>query len=135
MKKKKKISHSKICRHGCGCPAAPKRTECYKCRSRGIRDRKPIDMVFYWIKKSAKKRHLEFTLNLVWFRAWVIGTGYMDLRGRESASLNIDRIDNLKGYTPDNIQVLTKKRNVEKYHYEDAKRELGPQYECEDLPF
>lgn len=92
-------------------------------------------MVFYWLKKSAKKRHLEFTLELVWFRAWIVETGYMESKGRESQSFNIDRIDNLKCYTPDNIQVLTKSENVSKYHHEDARRELGPQYEHEDLPF
>ena len=58
----------------------------------------------------------------------------MQNKGRLSDSLNIDRIDNLQGYTPDNIQVLTKHDNVCKYHALDLKRELGYAWEG-DVPF
>ncbi len=92
-------------------------------------------MCFYWKKNDARKRKIEFTLKLPWFRKWVIGTGYMEGRGRTGECLNIDRIENDKGYTPDNIQILTKSANVSKYHASDARRELGPQWEDEDLPF
>ncbi len=119
----------KKCKHGCNRPAAIDRNECYTCRSRLIRDRKPIDICFYHLKKSAKKRHLEFTITLVWFKNWIINTGYMEHKGRLSDSLTIDREDNLRGYTMDNISVKTKHDNCVKYHTIDLHRELGPQYE------
>ncbi len=133
---KKKSSTFKVCKHeGCFKQAAPERNECYKCRSLGIRIRKPIDVCFYWIKKSAKKRHIEFTITLPWFREWVVGTGYMEGKGRLTESLTIDRKDNLKGYTPDNMQVMTKHDNCCKYHSEDEKREtLVNEFEG-DMPF
>lgn len=126
----KSPSKNKInkCKHGCGNEKAEGRNECYKCRSRGIRERKPIDVCFYDLKSSARKRNLEFSLELAWFKDWVMGTEYMLKKGRLSESLNIDRIRNLEGYTPDNIQILTKHNNVCKYHYEDLKRYIyeGP---------
>lgn len=124
---------SKKCKH-CGGKAAEGRNECYKCRSRLIRERKPVDICFYHLKKSAKKRGLEFSLDLPWFKNWVIGTEYMLLKGRKSESLNIDRIENLLGYTKNNIQILTKHDNVCKYHHEDFKREGICHYEG-PMPF
>ncbi len=125
----------KLCKHDCCNAAAPGRNECYKCRSRLITERKPIDCVFYWLRKSAKKRHLEFSITLAWFREFVKGNGYMEGRGRLTDSLTIDRVDNLRGYTMDNLQILSKSENVIKYHATDVKRELGPQWEEEILPF
>ncbi len=54
----------KKCKHGCGKPPAFERNECYTCRSRNIMLRKPVDMCYYFLKKSAKKRHLDFTITL-----------------------------------------------------------------------
>lgn len=134
------LSKNNKCKHECcNNEKAPKRSECYKCRSVGIRERKPIDMCYYELRKSAKRRQLEFTIELVWFRGWVATNGYMEGKGRASESLNIDRIKNLLGYTPDNIQILTKHDNVHKFWSEDEKRvyivaEIGPQHEG-PLPF
>ncbi len=58
----------------------------------------------------------------------------MEKRGRGKNCLNIDRIDNLRGYHADNIQLLTKTDNVCKFHAEDLRRQLGVQYEGE-MPF
>ncbi len=125
----------KICKHeGCDKEPAPGRLECYTCRSREIIKRKPIDMAYYWLKKSAKRRDLPFTITLVWFRTWIKGTDYMESRGRLSESLTIDRPDNLLGYTPDNMQIKSKHDNVCKFHAEDARRELGISFEGE-VPF
>lgn len=96
--------------------------------------RKPIDMCYYWLKKSAKKRNYEFTITLDWFRDWIKKSGYMEGRGRLADSLTIDRKENWRGYTPDNLQILTKSENSSKYHQVDLVRELGPQYE-QETPF
>ncbi len=128
-------SEAKKCKHGCGSTdLAPQRRECYKCRSRNIVARKPGDMCYYWLKKSAKKRHYEFTITLPWFRNWVASTGYMKNKGRMADSLTIDRIRNEEGYTVDNLQILTKSENSTKFWAEDFYKELGPQYEGEN-PF
>ncbi len=129
-----KNSTFKLCKHGCGQNSAPERNECYKCRSKGIRERKPIDVVFYWLRKSAKKRRKEFTITLPWFRQWIISTGYMVNRGRLTDNLTIDRIRNNEGYTIGNLQILTKGQNSTKYWQEDVSKELGPQYEG-GIPF
>ena len=92
-------------------------------------------MVFYWLRKSAKKRNKPFTIELNWFREWIKKTPYMDGRGRFAGGLNIDRIRNEEGYSPDNIQVLEKIQNITKYNIDKLRAELGPQYEPEDLPF
>jgi hypothetical protein len=122
----------KHCKHGCGSTdLAPQRRECYKCRSENIRKRKPVDMCYYWLKKSAKKRHYEFSITLDWFREWVKQNGYMEGRGRTADGLTVDRIRNEEGYTPDNLQVLTKSDNSSKYWNLDIEKELGPQYDKE----
>ncbi len=131
----KKLTKIKLCKHGCGNEPAYHRRECFKCRSAGISARKPIDVVYYWLKKSAKKRRKEFTITLPWFRQWITSTGYMADRGRLTDNLTIDRIRNNEGYTVGNLQILTKGQNTTKYWQEDVSKELGPQYEGKDLPF
>ena len=119
----------KVCKHK-GCDSAPAfgRNECYKCRSRGIMARKPIDMCFYFLKKSAKKRGLEFSIELKWFKDWVLKSDYMERRGRSAESLGIDRIKNELGYTMTNIQILTKSENSAKYWAEFRENLINNNY-------
>jgi len=43
----------------------------------------------------------------------------MELKGRSAKKIQIDRIENDKGYTADNIQALSGAKNVQKYYAED----------------
>lgn len=109
------------CKHkGCNNPPAPQRKECYKCRSKRIRESDRVRFAYYMIRKSAKKRHLEFTLELPFFREFCKKHGYVENSGRLRDQMTIDRIRNWEGYTNDNIQVLQKGMNSSKYHHFDC---------------
>lgn len=118
-RKRVKNKNGKKC---CNCklrPAAPGRTWCNTCRSRIWVKKNPIDAVWHWLKKSAKKRGLEFTLEKEWFRDFIRKSDYMEGRGRLTDSLNIDRIRGDEGYTPNNVCIITKEENLWKYHHND----------------
>jgi hypothetical protein len=99
----------------CGKPAAPQRSICYKCRSRNIVQKNPIRALFYELRRSAKRRSYEFTLTLEFFTEFINNSDLLNNRGRGVNAYTIDRIRNEEGYTPTNIQILTKSENSEKY--------------------
>lgn len=51
---------------------------------------------------------------MAFFRQFCIDTDYMLNKGTSKHSYTIDRIDNNKGYTPDNIRVLPNVENARK---------------------
>ncbi len=102
------------CLH-CSNPAAPKRRICWKCKTRQHTQKYPIKRIFYDLHHSARRRFIPFKLTLSWFTEWISKTSYLEKRGRGKESLTIDRIREEEGYTPDNIQVLKKSKNVSKY--------------------
>lgn len=135
----KKVEKKKIvkkhCKHeGCFSKCAPKRRECFKHRSRRLRAAKPIYACFYTLKMNAKRRKLEFSITLASFTKLVTKTGYMENKGRLADSLTIDRKENLLGYIPGNLKIMTKSANVTKFHAEDARREIGSLVDG-DIPF
>ena len=67
------------------------------------------------LKHNAIRRGKVFDLNFEEFKAFAVKSGYMKKKGRFSQSFHIDRIDENKGYTIDNLQVLTNAQNVKKY--------------------
>lgn len=58
----------------------------------------------------------EFKLTFEEFKKFAIETNYIQGKGKNKTSYHIDRIDETKGYTIDNIQVLTNSENVKKYN-------------------
>ena len=64
---------------------------------------------------NAKRRGKEFTITLEEFTQFCKETNYIAGAGRSSASYHIDRIDETKGYSIDNIQTLTNAENSKKY--------------------
>lgn len=91
-------------------------THCGTCRSRKSRRKDPVKYAFQNIKNRAKQRGKSFSLTLEEFRKFCVKTKYIAGKGRSAESYTIDRIDNDKGYSIDNIQVLTKRDNVIKMH-------------------
>ncbi len=73
-------------------------------------------MAWYWIRKSAKKRHIEFSLPKDWFIKFVTDSGYTLNSGRLRDDLTIDRRNGDFGYTIDNVRIVTKSYNSSKFH-------------------
>ena len=88
---------------------------CNACTTRKFRKNHPIKAAYDILKHNAKRRGKEFDLTLEQYKAFVIQTNYIKGKGKEAASLHIDRKDEEKGYTIDNIQILTNSQNVKKY--------------------
>lgn len=70
---------------------------------------------FQTLRQNARRRGKEFTLTFEDFEAFCYAFDYIAGKGRKAKSYTVDRIDNEKGYTRDNIQMLTKSDNVKKY--------------------
>ena len=87
--------------------------ECWKCRSRLLKQRRPWTYVLNMIRHSARKRKLAFTLTVESFKTWCIQTGYLEKRGNKPGDLTIDRINWNEGYHIWNLQVLTHEENSE----------------------
>ena len=99
----------------CQTTAAKHRTICSKCISRRYRANNPIQSAYQNLRTNAKRRGKEFDLTFIQFKEFAIKTNYIAGKGRSSTSYHIDRIDEEKGYTIDNIQVLTNAENSKKY--------------------
>ena len=84
-------------------------------KSRDIwRKKNPVKYAYQSLKNNAKRRGKVFELTLEQFKEFAIKTRYMAKRGIYKNSYHIDRIDEAKGYTIDNIQVLTNSENIKK---------------------
>lgn len=119
------------CAFGCkGKAIARKAGMCHK---HFARHRKIIDPVYdryRAFKSSALKRRISFTITLEDFRKYCAETGYIIVKGRRGKACSVDRKDNTKGYDIDNIQLLTMRANINKWHYQDKGIN-----EYEKLPF
>ena len=95
---------------------------CYKCMSRLWREKNPEKSAYLNLKSNAKRRGKHFDLTFEDFCKFCVKTKYMKKRGITRMSYHVDRIDENKGYTINNIQILTNIENVKKYwtnfHYE-----------------
>lgn len=63
---------------------------------------------------SARKRGIPFNLTFKQFEEFDQQTGYVDLKGKQSEDLTIDRIDSDKPYEVGNIRALTWLENCSK---------------------
>lgn len=99
---------------GCKNNARKKGIHCETCHTRFYRNKYKIKYCWRTLYDNAKRRKKEFTLTLEEFTEFVLNTGYMKGKGLSSESLTIDRIDNERGYTIDNIRVITKSENSSK---------------------
>src|SRR5688572_26122638 len=90
----------------CGKPPAPNRLICYTCKSRRYTAKNRPLLVWHWIKKSARRRGLEFDLPRDWFFAFLKNSGYIQNSGRLRDQLSIDRINGNAGYVRGNLQVI-----------------------------
>lgn len=98
--------------------------KCSKCKKREYRAKHPMRTAFQNLRSNAKRRGKAFELTYNEFKEFCIECDYINNRGRKSSSYHIDRIDPSKGYTKDNIQVLTNAQNVKKYFEYDISQNL-----------
>lgn len=76
------------------------------------------------MRQNARYRKKGFNLTIDEFRIFCEKTDYLQLKGRGGGNITIDRKDNRKGYSFDNIQVLTLSQNSRK-RWIDMKLQFG----------
>lgn len=92
---------------------------CYKHWRQRAKETNILGYTFDALKQAAKRRGKQFDLTLEQFKEFCERTKYLELKGKTSSSLSIDRIDPTKGYSADNIQAVELGYNVRKFHFED----------------
>ena len=75
----------------------------------------PIGQAFRRLKSHAKQRGKEFEITKEEFSQFCVKSEYLQRKGIQKECYHIDRIDEMKGYSLDNIQVLTNSENIKKY--------------------
>jgi hypothetical protein len=103
------------------------RRVCWKCHMRVDRLNNPLRASFATLRTNARRRGKPFDLTLEQYRQFVEEHGYLEGRGTHVGALHIDRKDPLKGYTIDNITVLTCTENSAKGAIEDKLRHYNHQ--------
>lgn len=78
------------------------------------RQNNPIKAALAHLRESARARRKGFDLTLEQFTAFIQSTGYIEHCGRNRECLQVDRMDYTRGYTLDNIQILTCSENSAK---------------------
>ena len=114
MAHKKKLGACVVKR--CGRRAARgKKGMCHTCYSREWREANPLQDAFNNLRQHAKARGKFFDLSFTDFKTFAVRLDYLGKRGTSRNAYHIDRRDETKGYTPDNIQLLPNRENVKKY--------------------
>lgn len=99
----------------CGKKSAPGKGYCYRCAQRRWRAKNPEKAAYNNLKSNAKRRGKFFDLTFDQFKEFCQSTEYIKRKGRKANCIHVDRIDENKGYTEDNIQALTNSQNIRKY--------------------
>jgi hypothetical protein len=87
---------------------------CNTCKSRSYRKKNPVRYAYQALKDNAKRRKKVFSISYEEFKSFCYAYDYIVGKGRRKESYTVDRIDNTKGYTVDNIRVITNSENAKK---------------------
>ena len=94
---------------------------CDRCRQRRWRSLNPLRNTYNHLKSSAQRRGIEFALTLDEFYTFCKANGFTAYRkSYDDAQLTFDRKDVTKGYSLDNLQLITHLDNSVKSNYEKA---------------
>lgn len=100
------------------------------------RKKNPLRSAYNDLKSNSKKRGKQFELTFDQFKEFCIECTLIYKNGKRKKGFEIDRKENDKGYTIDNIQKLSKSENILKYHnYDRFTRQLNIELDNTDLPF
>lgn len=100
--------------HGCKNNRPKKDRFCPKHRARYNKEHNFINYVFHIWKSNCRRRGKTNTVTLEEFKNFCQETGYLKHKGRRPDSMTIDRKDPSKGYSIDNMQVLSLSLNASK---------------------
>jgi hypothetical protein len=106
---------------------------CDTCESREKFAKNPILRLFHNLKSGAKRRKIPFALPFAWFCAAAMASGYDKNHGQAATALTVDRIDNRRGYVPDNVQFLTHSENSRKGWYERHGKPWEQSQDADDM--
>lgn len=95
------------------CTRPPRANErlCARCRDRIWRARHPEHHLWNNLKKSAKRRGIPFTITLEEFTDFCRRENFVARVGRGAENATVDRIDAARGYSIDNLRVLSNAEN------------------------
>jgi len=110
---------------GCGKTAGEHKNKCHGCHDRVFREKFIEHHLWNNLKKSARRRGLDFDIPKTWFVSWCELTGFHEMVGRTKGSASIDRIQSWRGYHVDNIQILEVGAN-------SAKGQMAPPINSEE---
>lgn len=95
----------------CNNEARKGRKLCNTCKSRKAKIDNPYFYYFNLLRCNAKRRRKEFSITLDQFKIFCDKTNYLYLKGKRSNDYSIDRINIQKGYSIDNIRLVTVSEN------------------------
>ena len=125
-RKKKSRKKPELCmERGCTRPRRTKngkRRRCYRCAMKRWRKNNPMRAAYYALRDRARHRRIEFTISFQEFEQFALISGYLNGVGNHAHSITIDRINNLRGYVPGNLQPLTRAENARKQALYDERR-------------
>jgi len=92
------------------------------------RENNPIRAAYLNLKNNAKRRGKEFLLTFEQFEKFAVNYTISYGKKRNKDTWSIDRIDPTKGYSIDNIQLLTLQKNSEKQWVDIRSFEFSDDY-------
>lgn len=109
---------------------------CHKHKKQRDRIKYPECNIYEHIKLSAKRRGIEFSITLEYFKKWCKDSGFIEKkRSANRKTWSVDRIDNDKGYIEGNLQVLRVGENASKGTRSMEEWSRDNPFEDDDLPF
>lgn len=113
MPKKPRILNRCATAH-CAKDKVPGKNYCHACSKRRWRMKNAMKAAWGALRDNATRRQIFFDLTFDQFAAFCYGTEYMARRGKTKYSYSVDRMDETKGYTVGNLQILTLSQNSQK---------------------
>lgn len=104
---------------------------CSKCRQHRYKKNSPFKYYYQKLKCRAKERNKDFSLTLKQFKTlWLREPEKWKhkITSNGNSTWEMDRIKNHEGYHFDNIQIIEKQRNIQKYYDEDRHFHLDINY-------